>query len=323
VRALGFLLVGLWLSAGCDLEKKVIPENESRVSKESSSSLGNPEYKDFTQTGFTSEKPRHRIVTLAPALAEMTRDLLESSEAIVGVSEYSDYPPKGYPHAKSVGPYFRFHLEAVAALKPDLVVATLDGNDRAQVLRLREMGFSVVVLGSQSLAELKKSYWILGQVLNRKKRASEILQQFDSDLIKLIEKFKTFDRGATRVVLQIGDDPLVLIGGTGFVADVLKNIGVTNSLQDQNTAYPRLNYEEILRRNPDWILILTLGQDAKTYELFKKRWSRFSGLKAVKNGQVVVLKADELIRPTLRVIQGAELLLKTLTQSPAAVGRET
>src|SRR6478672_2161638 len=111
-----------------------------------------------------AEKPR-RIVTLAPSLAELAADLAgEKIERIVGVSEYTDFPP-ALKKVESIGPYHKFNLEKVVSLKPDLVLATSDGNSRDQVLHLRELGVPVVVVETQSLAQVVSSIRLIGQAM--------------------------------------------------------------------------------------------------------------------------------------------------------------
>src|SRR4051812_6042349 len=95
---------------------------------------GAREVLDATRTRVTLVDHPARVVALAPSLAELAADLSGNQlEKIVGVSDYTDYPPR-LEKTPSVGPYSRFNLEKVVALKPDLVLATLDGNPRDQVL---------------------------------------------------------------------------------------------------------------------------------------------------------------------------------------------
>src|SRR5262245_40620061 len=94
------------------------------------------EITDATQTKVVLVDRPNRIVTLSPSLGELAADLLgDNLDRLVGVSEFTDYPP-ALKKVNSVGPYHQFNLERVLALKPDLVLATLDGNPRDRVLHL-------------------------------------------------------------------------------------------------------------------------------------------------------------------------------------------
>src|SRR5690606_1807855 len=74
----------------------------------------------------TLAQPARRIVSLAPHATE----LLFAAGAgahVVGVVEYSDYPPPAR-QLPQVGGAATFDVERIAALKPDLVVAWQSGN---------------------------------------------------------------------------------------------------------------------------------------------------------------------------------------------------
>ncbi|MFL5815792.1 MAG: helical backbone metal receptor, partial [Bdellovibrionia bacterium] len=118
-----------------------------------------------------------RVVTLAPSLGELASDLLgESIERIVGVSDYTDYPP-ALTKVKNVGSYARFNLEAVVALKPDLVLATSDGNSRDQIDHLRELHLPVLVVKTSSFSEIDQSIEILAKALDEQKTGDALRKQ--------------------------------------------------------------------------------------------------------------------------------------------------
>src|SRR5271165_6596135 len=87
------------------------------------------------------EKPAARIVSLAPNVTELL--FAAGAQArVVAVSEYSDYPPAAAALPR-VGNAHALDLEAMLALKPDLVIAWKSGNDTRQLARLAEAGIPV------------------------------------------------------------------------------------------------------------------------------------------------------------------------------------
>ncbi|MGH8293560.1 MAG: cobalamin-binding protein, partial [Gammaproteobacteria bacterium] len=66
----------------------------------------------------TLHAPATRIVSLAPDLTELTYDV-GAGTALVGASRYSDYPTAAGKLPR-IGDAFRFDLERIVALKPDL-----------------------------------------------------------------------------------------------------------------------------------------------------------------------------------------------------------
>jgi ABC-type Fe3+-hydroxamate transport system substrate-binding protein len=256
----------------------------------------------------------HRIVTLAPSLAELAADLSgKDLDRIVGVSEYTDEPP-GLTHVASIGRYDHFNLEAVIGLKPDLVLATSDGNSKEQVLRLRELGLPVVVVATGSLKEVLQSIQIVGKAMGETESALAMTKHLDEGLKRLreqgLERAKRL--GSPRVLLQIGDEPLVVVGGSGFLQEMLELVGAKNVYADNDTRYPRPSLEDVLKKDPDAIVVLALGHDVRPFKRMGQRWTEFPSLKAVRNKRIRVLQGDPILRPTLRLLEGATLLEKAV-----------
>ncbi|MFZ5652819.1 MAG: helical backbone metal receptor, partial [Pseudomonadota bacterium] len=88
-------------------------------------------------------QPARRIVSLAPHITE-NLFAIGAGERVAGTVDYSDYPEAARKIPR-VGGYSRIDLEAVAALKPDLVLAWESGNAMAQVDKLRVLGVPVYV----------------------------------------------------------------------------------------------------------------------------------------------------------------------------------
>src|SRR5688500_11321732 len=66
-----------------------------------------------------------RVVSLAPNLTEMLF-AIGAGERVVGTDDYSNYPDAAKKIAKVGG--MQPNVEKIAALKPDLVIASTEGN---------------------------------------------------------------------------------------------------------------------------------------------------------------------------------------------------
>jgi iron complex transport system substrate-binding protein len=259
-------------------------------------------------TGTKVAVPAHasRIVTLAPSLGELAADLdTEHLERVIGVSEYSDFPP-ALKKVPTIGPYHRFNLEKVVSLKPDLVLATKDGNAEDQIQHLRELGITVVVVDSSSFEWVGKSMRMAAEAMGVASAGEKMAAAFARGLS--VVRGHSKGRPAKRVLLQLGEDPLIVAGGENFLNEALAAIGATNAYADSRARYPRPALEDAIARNPDVILVLALGEDRAVFEKMAGHWGEFGKLNAVKSGSVRVLRADPLLRPTLRLLQGLEAL---------------
>jgi iron complex transport system substrate-binding protein len=257
------------------------------------------------------EKPV-RVVTAAPSLAELAADVLGPElDRIVGVSEFTNFPPS-LSKRPSVGPFFKLNLERIVSLKPDLVLATRDGNSKDEIKHLRELGLPVVVLSTQSLAEVAVSMEIVADALGAPERGKKMAEQLRSGIQRFKER-ASLRKVSPKVLLQVGMDPLVVAGSSSFVSDAVGVTGVLNVYADSKSAYPRPSLEDVLIRNPDVILLVAMDQASfKSHEREGRNWREFPSLSAVKNGKIFVLPGDRILRPSLGLLEGIALIERTL-----------
>src|ERR1041384_753867 len=110
----------------------------------------------------TLERPAKRIISLAPHTTEQLF-AAGAGERVVAASEYSDYPEeaKALPRVASSG---SVNLEAVLALKPDLVVAWRLEATAAALTRLESLGVPVFYSEPRRLAQIPDSIEALGEL---------------------------------------------------------------------------------------------------------------------------------------------------------------
>lgn len=260
-------------------------------------------------TPTTTPSP-NRIVALIPSLGELASDLLgDQLDRIVGVPDGTDYPP-ALAKKQKIGPYHRFNVEAVAALKPDLVLSSMDGNQKDQVYHLKEIGIPVLIVKTGSFKEVAESMRAVGTALGAKAAGEKMAEQFLSGLERLKRPASEL-----KVLLQLSDQPLVVAGGGTFLDEALTHIGAKNIYSDSSAHYPKPSLEDVIQRNPDVIIIATMGAPsnsaaATTFAASALRWKSFTTLSAVKNGHVYLMDSDLLLKPTLRLLEG----IASLTQ---------
>ncbi|MEK6707034.1 MAG: helical backbone metal receptor [Bdellovibrionota bacterium] len=265
-----------------------------------------------------SDSPK-KIVTLVPSLAELAADIAEENIGrIVGVSEYSDYPP-ALEKVESIGPYFHFNLEKVVSLKPDLVLGTMDGNSKDQVMHLRELKLPVVIVSTENFAQVEDSMRIVSDAMGASSRAAQMITQFRTGLSRIreraSERAKKNSGKKLKVLLQIGADPLVVAGRKSFLNEALETIGAVNAYGDVEARYPRPSMEDVIKRGPDLIVVLALGRKKGPFQAMARDWGRFKNIPAVKRKQVFIVVADPLFRPTLRLLEGLSMLEKIVEKN--------
>ncbi|MBU6153962.1 MAG: ABC transporter substrate-binding protein, partial [Bdellovibrionales bacterium] len=123
-----------------------------------------------------------RIVCLNPVLSEWVAEILGRKVALqrlVGVSEYSNHPDylRGVPE---VGPYPKLHLEKIAGLKPDLVLASEEYNLPEQVGRLKRLKLNVRSVKKESFGSMEEWIDSLGGILEEPAGAADVRNRWKS-----------------------------------------------------------------------------------------------------------------------------------------------
>jgi iron complex transport system substrate-binding protein len=263
--------------------------------------------KDEVGREVTFTFPPKRIVSLAPNITEILFDL-GLDEEIVGVSIHCNYPEKAKTKVR-VGSYINVDFERIVSLKPDLIIATGAGNTREMVERLEKLGFPTYVIFPKNLNDILRSILQLGRVVNREKEASRVIQEMNQRSQRVVERAKGLPR--PRVLLQIGEVPLVTVGKGSFADDILQLAGGENIASTEKEMYPRLGIEEVLKRAPEVILISSMNPKGD-YGKVLQDWSRWKMIPAVKNGRIHLINSDFIDRPSPRIIEGLEEIARLL-----------
>jgi iron complex transport system substrate-binding protein len=250
--------------------------------------------------------PAQRIVTLAPFLTELAYSA-GAGARLVGVSAYSDYPPeaKALPQvASAAGP----EIEPIAALRPDLVLAWEDSIRASDVERIERLGIKVFVARVKHLEDPARLAEALARLAGTD--AAGAVRAYRERL----HRASTAHAGSprVRVFVEVWHQPLTSIGGTHWINEALAACGAENVFADMSQVAPVVSWEELYRRDPDAILG-TPG--AGREEAFRASWRERPALRAVERGRFVLLDADRLQRPTLRLAEGVTQMCTALEEA--------
>jgi iron complex transport system substrate-binding protein len=248
-----------------------------------------------------------RIVSLAPNLTECLF-ALGLDEEVVGVTQYSNYPPEAASRPK-VGSYVQINLEQVVSLKPDLVLATRDGNPREQVDRLVAMGICLYATDPRTLEGLFRTLETLGKILHREERAEGIVQGLKARLARVDDLVA--HRSRPRVLLQVGINPLVSVGRGTLQDHLIELAGGENVAAEAPVPYPVLSMERILEARPEVILVSSMVEKTDASAEIRK-WSRWREIPAVAQGRLHVIDGDLIDRPSPRILEGLEEMLSRI-----------
>jgi iron complex transport system substrate-binding protein len=251
------------------------------------------------------EGPAQRIVSLAPHITELLF-AAGAGDAVVGVSEYSDYPvaADGLPRVSGGN---GLDLEAIIGLRPDLVIAWQSGNPVHQVSRLRQLGLRVFVSEPRLLEDVVTSLERFGLLAGRTDEAGEQVQAFRQRHAGLARRYA--QRDTVSVFYSIWQQPLMTVNGEHLISDVIRLCGGRNVFEALPGLAPQIGVEAVLVADPQ--AIIASGGEPELSDLHAM-WAPWQELKAVNNGHLFTVPRDSIVRPTPRVLDGAERLCHLL-----------
>lgn len=254
-----------------------------------------------------------RIVSLVPSVTE-TLFALGLGERVVGVTRFATYPPEALRKPK-VGGYADPSLEAVVALRPDLVLAAADATSAAFVKRLAGLGIPVYVVYPRTLQETVRTIRRIGAVAG----VPAVGDRLARKLRRAVRRLKTArpTRPPPRVLLCVMLHPLVVAGPDTLAGDLIRTAGGRNVVPPGPARYPTWGPEAVLAADPD-VIVVSPHPGEKNPVGFFSRWPM---LRAVRSGHVVAIDPDWLDRPGPRLERGLNALAAALCRrAPGAKG---
>ena len=263
---------------------------------------------DDDGTEVTIKSVPQRIVSLAPGITEVLF-AVGAGDQVVGVTDFCDYP---YDFAEwiaegkmsSIGSYWQPAIEPIIAIEPDLIIASGGGASDEAASKLRNMGYTVVVLNPQTIHDVLGNLVVVGKATGHADEAAAIV----ADLTTSIDNITNKVAGITdkpQVYVEISDEPLMSVGPTSYISDLVALAGGVSIFDDATTAYPVIGSEAVIAKNPDIILSSYTALNS-----FKNR-PGWSSITAVTNTQIYNIGHDSTFsRPGPRSIDALDELSK-------------
>ncbi len=220
--------------------------------------------------------PAQRIVSLAPHITEVLF-AAGAGGRIVGTVEYSDYP-EAAQKIRRVGGYSRLDLEAIAALKPDLVIGWQSGNAAAHVDKLQQLGLALFVSQPDRIEDIARTLETYGRLAGTEAVAMPAAKAFRERLAALRTQYAK--REPLRVFYQVWKQPLTTINGRQIISDAIRLCGGVNVFADLASLAPNVSVEAVLAANPEVIIASGMGDSRPEWLDDWRRWKQMTAVAA-------------------------------------------
>ena len=252
--------------------------------------------------------PATRIISLAPHATELLF-AAGAGDRVVGVVQHSDYPAAALK-LPLVGSYNSLDFESMLALRPDIIIVWKNGNNAAQIEKLKTLGIKLYFSEPQNIADIANAIERLGKLTHTETQAAQSARQFRDKYARLTSQYST--RPNITVFYQIWNRPMMTINGKQIISDVIHQCGGSNIFSSLPTLTPSISMESVLAADPQVIIASGMGNKRPAW---LDEWKRWPGLTAVQHDNLYFVFSDLINRPTPRLLEGMEQVCTILEQA--------
>jgi ABC-type Fe3+-hydroxamate transport system substrate-binding protein len=242
------------------------------------------------------------VVSLVPSITEIVYALGQEGQ-LTGNTTFCDYP-EAARRVYKVGDFSNPSVERILRLKPKFVFATLP-EQQATVEKLGRMGVKVIISRPTGLDSLSQEIRSIGAALGASAQADSLVSTLKMRLAQI-----PAPNQRPSVYLEISEGPLMTVGRSSFINEIVERAGGTNIFSDVEKEYPVVSQEQVITRNPEVIFLLHPGTSR---EQLGQRLG-WEGIGAVRNRKVFDdVNPDIVLRPGPRLVDAVEAFARRLS----------
>lgn len=249
--------------------------------------------------------PATRIVSLNPVTTELLF-ALEAGERLVGRTSWDLFPAEARA-VPDMGAGMGPNIEAVIGQRPDLVILYASESNRRAAQQFHAAGIATLTYRTDRIEDFQRVVPVIARAVG----ADTIGRIVLDSVLASVESVRALGRPAQapRAFWHIWETPLMTIGASSYLSELLAVAGAENVFADIAQPSPQVSLEEVARRDPDVVLA---GPNSAARIRSSPAWQ---SVRAVREGRVVVIDTLIVGRPGVRVGEAARFLRRVLVDS--------
>ena len=260
----------------------------------------------------TLAAPPTRIVSLVPSVTEVIF-ALGAEDRLVGRTDYCEYPPAA--RAKpSVGGMVNPSLEMLVALRPDLVIATDEGNPEEIFQQLARLRIPTYLVHATRLEALLDMIGRIGELTGRPAAVKPLTDGLRRRVEAVRRAVAPFPR--PRVLYVIWPEPLIVPGRPSLLTELIETAGGDSVTGQEGQAYVRFSVEAAVALAPQVIVLAdhasANGTASGAGRPEPEKWRRFTSVPAIRAGRLYSVDLSILHRYGPTVVDGLESLARLI-----------
>jgi iron complex transport system substrate-binding protein len=262
---------------------------------------------DAQGASVTIVRQPQRIVSLAPTVTEILF-ALGLGDRVVAVTDQCNCPPQASKLPR-VGGWFTPSLEKTLAAKPDLVVASR-GNPQQFLAALRRSGVPLFAVDPRTLSDIYTEIQHIAQLTGAQQAAARLIGGMRERLAAVAGALRDVPapkRPTAFIFLQTS--PIWTAGSGTFQDDAIRAAGARNIAASKRGFSP-FGVESLLAADPDFLLLSTMAGDPDRMKREVLANPVYRRLSAARKGRMILLEADEIMRPGPRLVNAVEAMAR-------------
>jgi iron complex transport system substrate-binding protein len=252
-----------------------------------------------------------RVVSLTCSNTEICC-ALGCADYLVAVDDHSDYPVDVVTRLPRVGPDLGIDVARVAALRPDLVLAslTVPGHERI----VEQLASAKLPFFAPEPASLEDVYDDIRQIASRLGVSSRGALLSANMRREMPAQARAHD--APRLLVEWWPKPVIVPGRQSWVHDLIELAGGSNPFADRARKSTPIHDREAVAVDPDSVIMSWCGVPLSKYrsEIVYRR-PAWQGIVALRERRVFAIAEAFLGRPGPRLVQGYRALREIVQSS--------
>ena len=244
-----------------------------------------------------------RIVVTSPELAE-TIAIINPSVDIVGVTIECDYPTTLQSIYK-VGSFGKIDIEKIIRLNPTHIFTTGHEQDLINA-ELQKLSLPVHPIFINEYSDYPNVIREIGSELSVQAKADSLAKWIETELTNFKKNTFSFH---PKVYVEIYGSPIMTVNKNSLVGELIQIAGGENIFNNLPRPYCRINAEEVIKANPDIILLLYPNVKSENVKN-RKGWNHIEAVINEKIFSTEDIDTDMILRATPRTIQGIQKMEK-------------
>ena len=178
-----------------------------------------------------------RIVSLVPSITESLFDFGLTEMEVVGRTKFCIHPKTLITKVPVIGGTKNLNLDKIKALKPDLIIANKEENEKLQIEELGKY-FEIWLTDIENLQDNQNFLTELGTLLNKQGLALN----FNEKINVIFDSSK--ELSPKKVAYLIWKNPYMTVGSDTFIHEIIEKIGFTNLFKDSKR-YPEISVNQM------------------------------------------------------------------------------